>query len=126
MAKLGGWWLKSDSLGEGEELIVKYPTNYFYRDSRPLGGRLYLTDQRLVFLPHFLDALLGGDRTSIDLDDIAEVREETPDDRPEGRSRRVPPRLQVDTRDGESHLFVIDGIEAAIERVNEQRGSATD
>lgn len=116
MTKLGGWWMSTYRLDEDEELVTKYPTNYFQGDSRPLGGRLYLTDSRAIFLPHRIDSLLGGSAVPLPYDRIRGVRIETPDDRDES-TRMMPERLQIDTTNGKTHLFVVSDVEKAHRRM---------
>lgn len=61
-------------------------------------GTLYLTDDRVVFVPTLLDHLLGAKRREIRLEDIRAVERWpiSPGDMPRGGKR---PRLFVDTAD---------------------------
>lgn len=116
MSKLGGWWMASYRLSEGESLEAKYPANHFHRNRRPYGGRLYITDRRVIFLPHRLDRVLGGSETVLSFEQIEHVRVESPADRSDPESA-VPERLQIDTVSAETHLFVVSDLESAYVRI---------
>lgn len=111
MAKLGGWWLSSEPLDDDEVVLEKYPTNYFENDRRPYGGRLYVTDKRLVFLPHILDALFGASRLSVTFDAIEDVASEADRAEIDHEVRRIPIRLRIETVDEAIHQFVVDDLE---------------
>lgn len=113
-------------LDEGEELTAKHPANYFRGDDRPLGGRLYLTDRRAIFLPHRIDAFFGGQPTVLPYPDIRRVGVETPDDRDAGE-RNIPDRLRVEMVDGTAHLFLVSKLGTALERMEDalERGDAS-
>jgi hypothetical protein len=61
-------------------------------------GQLYLTDDRVVFVPTPLDTLMGAKRREIPLDDIRAVERWplAPGEMPRGAKR---PRLFIDTAD---------------------------
>lgn len=117
MTKLGGWWMSTYHLDDDEELVVKYPTNYFCGNRRPHGGRLYLTDSRGIFVPHRLDSLFGAKAKPIPYDTITEVGIETKADRSDDASSAMPERLRIKTTDGKTHLFIVDRLERAHERM---------
>ena len=83
-----------------------------------MGGKLYLTTQRLLFVPHFLDRLLAGRAWSASLSDIADVGTS-----PRGEFKTGPfsgsirERLKVELRDGGVNLFVIKPPDEAAHRV---------
>ena len=125
MTTLGGWWMASYPLPEDEALLEKYPANYFASEGRPLGGRLYLTDQRVVFLPHRLDSLLGGSSTDIPFESINGIYRETAADRDNPESP-IPDRLEIQELSGESHLFVLSDLDGALLRTRELLGIETE
>lgn len=124
MTKLGGWWMSSYSLPAGETLLEKYPANYFSEDRRPLGGRLYLADERIVFLPHRLDSLLGGNAVDIPLTAINGLYRETAADRDNPEST-IPDRLEVIETDGTQHLLVLSDLDDALAQLQELLGIDT-
>ena len=121
MAHLGGWWMSTFSLPDGETLLEKYPANYFGNRDRPLGGRLYLTDQRVVFLPHRLDSLLGGSSTDIPFESINGVYRETAEDRDNPESS-IPDRLEIVEMSGIRHLFVLSDLDDGLNRLSDLLG----
>ncbi len=74
MGTIGSWWVASHDQQPGEEQLESFHANYWRPDRRPLGGTVYLTDQRLLFSPHLLDVALGGSKQAIDLGDIERIR----------------------------------------------------
>jgi hypothetical protein len=70
-------------------------------------GTLFLTDERLVFVPTVLDTLLGAKRREILLDDIIEVERwpASPGTIPRGGKR---PRLRIHDRECTYELVVGD------------------
>lgn len=110
-------------LDEGEVLLHKYPTNYFSEEDRPYGGRLYITDERFVFLPHRLDSILGASAVSIPFTTVNDVASEASVlTEAELEDRRIPTRLRIETLSGTVHLFVVDDLDAAVEEAHEAIG----
>ena len=97
----------------------RWAANHTQSSQRAAGGRLYLTDQRLLFEPHGFDADLGGDAVSLPLRDLTDVSRT-------GRDLRqffgggLRPRLAVATQ-RQTHLFVVNGVRAKIEQDREGR-----
>ena len=73
MGAIGSWWVASHDRAPGEEQLESYHANYWRPGARPLGGKLYLTDRRLLFSPHLLDAALGGSKHAIAVHDIERI-----------------------------------------------------
>ncbi|WP_165875199.1 GRAM domain-containing protein [Natrarchaeobius chitinivorans] len=113
MGDIGGWWVASHDANPGEETIATYHVNYLRPDRRPLGGKLYLTDQRLLFSPHLIDSLLGGETVAIDVRDIDDAA------RASGGENGGPPTdsLRLELASGESESFVVDELEDAIGQI---------
>jgi hypothetical protein len=59
MADVGSWFLGREPLLEGERLLWSCNANRVLA-RRAAGGRLFLTDKRVLFLPHRIDRLFGG------------------------------------------------------------------
>lgn len=114
MPSIGGWWITSFDLEPGEEEVASYSANYRRGDDRPWGGRLYVTSDRLVFLPHFIDRFLGGHPVEIDLTAIAAVdRESSPG------TTSVAKQIRVVRETGEDAFFVVSKPDDTIERIRE-------
>ncbi len=109
-------------LQPGETLGHRWAANHTQSSQRATGGHLYLTDQRLLFEPHGFDASLGGDAVSLPLRDLTDVSRT-------GRDLRhffgggLRPRLAVTTQ-RRTHLFVVNGMRAKIEQIQEGRRRA--
>ncbi|MEX0683768.1 MAG: hypothetical protein WD904_02080 [Dehalococcoidia bacterium] len=68
-ARLGGGWYHSTELLDGEEVLKS--GDVFHKPSRTnQGGRLYLTNNRLVYLPDRWAAVMGDERIEWPLERI--------------------------------------------------------
>ena len=91
-----GLRVREPAFEEGEEVCWEARANRFQQKFRSIGGRIYLTDRRLVFAPHKLDTRLGGHAWSAQLADLDRAFVN-------GLLKNV----RVVTRDGEMQRFVI-------------------
>lgn len=113
-----------------EELVSVTPCNRTQNRRRAVGGKLFVTTQRLCFLPHSFDAELKGEATEIPLDEIDRVTTDPPFDDVVDRLRRpldtlfgggLRTRLRIATTDGETELFVVSDVHSAIEEIESVR-----
>lgn len=81
---------------EGEEVHWEARANRFQNRIRSIGGRIYLTDRRLVFAPTKFEERIAGRAWSARLADL-------------DRAYAAGPMktVRVIARDGEEHRFVI-------------------
>lgn len=93
---LGGTAL---ALGEGERVVHGGPANMF-RGFESVGGRLWLTDRRLVFRSHAVNAQAG---------ESAWPREAIARAEPCRTLKIVPNGVRVHLRDGKVVQFVVQG-----------------
>lgn len=107
-----GLIVRSPPLAVGEIVQSTFAAN-MAQESRVVGGRLFVSNKRLIFEPHRLDRWTGGEAWSSNLDDIAEVQIE-------GRSgsldsKGIPTalrrRLRISEVDGRSSLFLVHDLE---------------
>ena len=117
MTSIGGWWLSTFELRADESLLEYYAVNYFHGERRPYGGRLYLSDLRLIFVPHRIDALFGVRTATIELVTIADVRRDADGPPTDNGDHNPPACLTVQTDDGDAHYFVMNDIDLAVERI---------
>ena len=117
MAKLGNWWVSKHEALPGESVQHAYNVNYLRRTGRPLGGKLYLTDRRLLFSPTKVESALGGDRTSVDLDSIVGVSTLEAGSGPEDEPGRSTDRLRIECADDSTHTFVVSNLESAADAI---------
>ena len=116
MARIGGWWLASHSAPDDETVLGSFHVNRLRLTGRPIGGKLFLTDRRLLFSPHLIDAWFGGNKHGIELAHVAAVRRDSLDvgggrGAETDDSRDI---LAIDVDDGSVDRYVIDDLEAAI------------
>ena len=68
-ARLGGGWFHSTELLDGEQVVRE--AEVLHKPSRTnQGGRLYLTNKRLVYLPDRWAAVMGDQRVEWSLESI--------------------------------------------------------
>ena len=112
--RIGSWWLARHDAEEGEIVLWHIPANQT-QGSLARGGRLYLTNQRLLFCPHLVDYVLRGKRWAARLDAIVVIDKQRKDFHP--LSGGVVDRLRITGRDGESALFVVWNVDEVINRL---------
>jgi hypothetical protein len=103
----------------GETLVDSFLANRM-QGARAVGGRFYLTSQRLAFLPNRVDAATGGDAwetplAGVSLADIA----------PRGSIRAdgyaaLRRRLRITTGEG-TDLFVVNHVSQVVARIDQAR-----
>ena len=99
---------------DGEDLLADEMANLF-RGWEGVGGRLYVTDRRVIFESHFLNIRRGV--TVIALADIDDVR-------PRNNLWVVPNGLEIETCDGVRFRFVTWGRDRLIDMIHVCKGAA--
>jgi len=121
-----------EALATREEETVRHSEtcNRTQNRRRAVGGRLWVTDRRLVFRPHDFDDSLAGRSLAVSLDEIATVGTEPSSLHPRRFLRRpldalfgggLRTRLRVETVDGETDLLVVSDPEATGEAIRAAR-----
>jgi hypothetical protein len=122
-----GWWVRSPDLEPGEHVAWSRFANREQTSMRQTGGRLFLTDRRVLFQPNRLDLLMGGQSWQAGRNDIRLMRVEG--SRPTapimGLTARNRRRLRVELVTGAVELFVINKVEASLGEMR-QLGIAAD
>lgn len=128
MASIGSWWVKGFGKRPSEEVTDGFYANYLREGKRPLGGKLYVTSQRLLFCPHLLDAFFGGSRAMIPLDDVEEVTIFDPDEHADSADEIVgggtQRRLRIQRTGGETTFFVLNNLDTAATTVEAAKDAA--
>ena len=124
MGTIGSWWVSSHESRPDERVLGTYHVNYLQPAGRPLGGKLYRTDQRLLFSPHLLDSLLGGETLDVELDGVVDVTLIAGGTGDEAGPGSTTDRLRLDCEDGSAHSFVVDDLETAIEEIRDSLDGA--
>lgn len=117
MAKIGSWWLKSVAAEPAEEVVWSQAADRLKDSGRAVGGKLFLTDRRLVFCPHWVDAATGGGAWQVPLERVAAIGT-IPKGSPGGGMRD---RLAIELAGGGRERFV-NRLEAVVARLNTARG----
>lgn len=102
--RIGAWWLGSIPAQPGEEVLFSALANRTQASYRAVGGKLFATNHRLVFLPHWFDRALGGEGLEIPLRTVTGIG-----DRPAGGDTfggGLRNRLTI-THTGGEELFVV-------------------
>lgn len=131
MAPIGSWWVVSHESLPDETTLCSYSVNYLPTEGRPLGGKLYLTDCRLLFSPHLLDAIFGGEAVAIELESVTDVTQLEAGERAESghdgpMAGESTDRLHVVCADGSSHSFVVNRLESALAAIEDALGDRAD
>jgi hypothetical protein len=82
-----------------------------------VGGRLFLTQGRLIFEPSRLDGAVGGNRWWAPLSTIRRVSSQQPDGRVTAGGLRT--RLRLDLADGAVELFVINRLDEVVQVIGQ-------
>ncbi len=115
MGKIGSWWLKGVESEPEEHVVWSQLANRVQSSHRAVGGKLFLTDRRLVFCPHWVDAVTGGKTWSLPVANIARLGIT-----PKGGdlfAGGLRDRLRIELVDGEQQLFVIKRLEEVVPRL---------
>lgn len=116
MAKIGSWWLASHDAAAGESVTEQWLANRATSSIRAQGGKLFLTNRRVLFSPHLLDYALAGRRWGAELSDVVDIS------RVDKKGSHVTAggardRLRIELSDGSASLFVVNGLDRVIERL---------
>ncbi|MBC7301256.1 MAG: hypothetical protein H5T78_09890 [Nocardia sp.] len=106
-----GIWIGEPKLTAPETVTWKYLANRT-QNSRAVGGRLYLTGERLLFEPTHIDALTGGRSWQTPLTSITAVGTQAPTGGMFSGGLRT--RLRIDLRDGGTELFVVNKMDVPL------------
>jgi hypothetical protein len=109
VAKIGSWWLKGVEAEPDEQVAWSQGANRIQKSGRAVGGKLFLSDRRLVFCPHWLDGATGGRTWETPLATIATVGTAPTAGRRD--------RLRIEMADGEEELFVVNRLPEVVSRL---------
>jgi hypothetical protein len=112
MKRLGGGWLAAEPMLEGEEPLASWSANRTQSAKRAVGGKLWVTTHRVVFLPHRLDAATGGQKWVAQRSEIAGIGRQAAGGDTLGGGLRD--RLQLTLTNGDRQLFVVNRLERVV------------
>lgn len=114
-----GWWVGVPAVAQGETLLWNFAANREQTINRSVGGRLFVTQHRLIFQPNRLDVLFQAESWSAELADIREVGKSPR--RPTipflGRTAANRNRLKIVQAGGDVDLFVVNHLDSLVERL---------
>lgn len=107
-------WFNRPVLSGEETVVASYPANHT-QGKRAVGGKLFLTPRRLIFVPNRMDAVLGGKTWDAAVETVLTISR----DRPhihimEIFSGALRSRLAVSTSSGAREFFVVNGLDRVI------------
>jgi hypothetical protein len=108
--KIGSWWLKSVEAEPDEQVVWSLAANRIQPSGRAVGGKLFLTDRRLTFCPHWVDGATGGRTWDVSLAEVAAIGTAA-----EGGKRRE--RLRIELSDGTEEHFVVNRLADVVSRL---------
>lgn len=115
MNKFGSWWLAKIEVLEGEEEVFSILANRTQSQNRAVGGKLFVTNRRLLFTPHLIDSILGGADCRVPLNEIADISVQNAGGDTFGGGLRN--RLRINLKNGSSELFVINRLDEVIDKL---------
>ncbi len=105
-----GLWIGDPNLSGSEHVLWSKLANRM-QGRRAVGGCLFLTETRLLFVPNHLDAITGGRQWEIPRSQVRSVGRQGPDGGLFSGGLRT--RLRIDTTTG-TELFVVNRLDAAL------------
>jgi hypothetical protein len=113
-----GSWVRDPALDQAETILWKRPANRTQSSWRAVGGRLFLTNSRLIFQPHQFDAVTGGGSWSAPLASVRSVGIEPRNWNPFSGGLRT--RLRIELGDGDCELFVVNRVRDVVETIRSE------
>lgn len=110
-----GWWVATPYSPGNEVWVWKHAANRAQNGIRQVGGRLFLSDQRLVFQPNRFDALTRGERWAVSRGQVAEFSVSAR--QPSLNPAALRNRLRVSQHDGEVDVFVVNHLDEVLARL---------
>jgi hypothetical protein len=110
-----GWWVAEPYSPGNEVWVWKHAANRAQNGIRQVGGRLFLSEQRLLFQPNRFDAVTRGERWAVSRDQVAEVSVSAR--QPGLNAAGFRNRLRVSQLDGEVDVFVVNHLDDVLARL---------
>ena len=108
-------WFNKPLLGPNEEVLLEIRANHT-QGKRAVGGKIFVSDARLMFIPNCVDARTGGTTLEIPLGTITSVIQVRPAFRlTEIFSGGWLSRMGICTKTNETHLFIVNRLKRTLE-----------
>jgi len=114
VARIGEWWLRGQAAEDGETVEWSKLANRSQSRNRAVGGKLYLTDRRLLFCPHWIDAAFGGRTWNCERSQVQAIGTEP---KSGGLGGGMRDRLRIEVVGGDAELFVVKDLDAIVEHL---------
>jgi hypothetical protein len=112
MAHIGSWWLAKHAALADEIAVWSALANHTQSANRAVGGKLFVTNKRLLFSLHLFDHLLGGRKLALDVGAVWSVGKREKGGDTFGGGLRD--RLQITLQNGDAELFVVNKLEQSV------------
>lgn len=111
MNKAEDMWFNKPNLNDSEMVELAYPANHTQNNWRAVGGKLFITNQRILFVPNKIDDKLGGEPVEITHDQVSAffVKGKSISIK-ELFSGGLVDRLGIRLADGTEHSFVVNNL----------------
>lgn len=117
MGSIGSWYLKGIPARTNETVQAGFSANYLRKNKRPLGGKLYVTSERVIFTCHRIDAFFDGESFERDLGEIVAVGQMRADS-DDGYAGGGEPRLRMVDLNGEEGIFIVHKLPKAVSTID--------
>lgn len=110
MATIGDWWVAGHDARPGETVEWEGKAIRALPSGSRVGGKLYVTDRRVLFSPHLLELLFGADAVAFDLETVGDV------DRDDAGAKRGPSsRVHLKRYDHDHETFAAADTDALVD-----------
>ena len=114
------WWYNRPILADDEKIILAYPANHT-QGYRAVGGKLFVTDQRLFFAPNRIDANLRGAPVNLPRASVVKIGTTKPHySLFQVFSGAWRTRLQLHTKDGSRYCFVVNDLDNVLTQMESE------
>lgn len=108
-------WFNEPVLRDDEEMLFQVPANHT-QGKRAVGGKLFITKSRILFIPNRMDDWFGGKAKEINLEDVCAVGMISPRfSMTEIFSGGWTSRMFVEENGGEKNFFVVNQLKRTLE-----------
>ena len=118
MDKIGCWWTSCQKLMTGETVQWSCFANHTQSSRRAVGGRLYVTNYRLLFNPHIFDFILFGKKWNVHLKEVKSITKAAGGKNLFNGSIRE--RLKITQKNQIEDYFVVRDIDKLINRISNE------
>jgi len=116
MDKIGHWCISSQKLMTGEIVHWSCFANHTQSRRRAVGGKLYITNYRMLFNPHLIDFILFGKKWNLLLKEVESIIKATR--RKNLLNGSIGERLKIKQKNQNEDYFVVRDIDRVINKIS--------